>query len=217
MLHNNIYYSDRPVLSQQFCDDLISKFEDDSRKRPGGQSKEGIVDTKLKSSTDIHISTYPGYENEAQHLKEQLVNELRVYKEQLEALTPVYYQILSDWKFPGFNMQRTLPGECYNWHSDEHVMNGTSRAITYIVYLNDIHHDGYTEFNDGTRIQPKRGHFLLFPAHWTHVHRGVPPISETKYLATGWGYYRVISTSYNKQNIIHPNVHLSLEEHQRAR
>ena len=32
------------------------------------------------------------------------------------------------------------------------------------------------------------GDVLMFPAAYTHTHRGNPPLGGNKYLATSWGY-----------------------------
>ena len=37
----------------------------------------------------------------------------------------------------------------------------------------------------GEKIKPKSGRVVIFPASFTHLHRGKPPY-ETKYIATGW-------------------------------
>jgi hypothetical protein len=202
MIHNFIYYSDKPIVSPEFCNDLITKFEADDRKRKGSTGEENIVDDRIKASTDIHITSFPGYEEEHKILKRATMTQLTEYKKVLEELYPVYYLTTCNMKFPGFNMQRTLPGQYYHWHCDEDATqggNGYMRGITYIIYLNDIHNDGYTEFFDKSRIKPRQGHCLLFPATWTYVHRGVPPIDETKYLCTGWCYYPGLVTPTDRQ------------------
>lgn len=88
----------------------------------------------------------------------------------------------------GYQIQRTLPGDFYTWHTDACAENSKVRQLTYIWYLNDVHDDGYTEFLNGTRIQPETGKMIIFPATWTYLHRGYPPKSETKYIVTGWVY-----------------------------
>ncbi len=82
----------------------------------------------------------------------------------------------------GYQIQRTQPGDYYIWHHDQ----TTSRLVTFIWYLNDVKDGGYTEFIDGTRIQPEAGKLIIFPATWDFLHRGVSPKTETKYLCTGW-------------------------------
>lgn len=205
MIHNHIYYSEEPIITSEFCNDLIDKFEQDPHLRSGSTGSTNIIDNRIKKSTDLHITSHPGYEEEHAILKKATVNELTVYKKALEELVPVYYLTTTNMKFPGFNMQRTLPGEYYHWHCDEDCTSGGKgymRGITYIIYMNDIHNDGYTEFYDGTRIQPKQGHCLLFPATWTYVHRGVPPVDETKYLCTGWCYYPGLVSPADRQGNI---------------
>ena len=36
------------------------------------------------------------------------------------------------------------------------------------------------------RVQPKKGLLLIWPAYFTHKHRGNPPLKGEKYIATGW-------------------------------
>ena len=35
-------------------------------------------------------------------------------------------------------------------------------------------------------VQPRKGLTVIWPADWTHTHRGVPSPSQDKYIATGW-------------------------------
>jgi len=56
-----------------------------------------------------------------------------------------------------------------------------------ITYLNDDFEGGETEFlYQGVRVKPEKGKTVIFPASYTHVHRGNPPIGGTKYIATTW-------------------------------
>ena len=82
----------------------------------------------------------------------------------------------------GFQLQKTTPGGFYDWHHDDMG----HRKYTYIFYLNDIDHEGETEFANGLKIKPEQGKGLIFPATWTYAHRGIAPKDEIKYIATGW-------------------------------
>ena len=36
------------------------------------------------------------------------------------------------------------------------------------------------------RVKPKQGTLVIWPAAFTHTHRGNPPLSNDKYIVTGW-------------------------------
>ena len=60
------------------------------------------------------------------------------------------------------------------------------------LYLNDIEEGGETEFLDqNRRIKAQKGTMVIFPAAWTHVHRGNPPLNKDKYIGTGWYTYHI--------------------------
>ncbi len=86
-------------------------------------------------------------------------------------------------------IQRTEPTQGYHvWHC-EHDSSpiGCNRLLSWILYLNDVEEGGETEFlYQSLRFKPKTGTFILFPAHFTHTHRGNPPLSGSKYISTGW-------------------------------
>lgn len=91
------------------------------------------------------------------------------------------------WKF---QETRPLDGSGYHvWHT-EHAPGVLDRFGVWMLYLNDVEVAGETEFlYYGKRIQPKAGTLLVWPAGVTHVHRGNPPVSNTKYVLTGWLQY----------------------------
>ena len=202
MLHDFIYYSDDPVLPATTCKNLISKFELSPYKHAGitGHTDEKVIKPmdEIKKSTDIHITSTKGFEEEDKVCRKHLFDQIKHYQSLIEAKVPVYFSINENMRYMGFNMQRTNPGEFYHWHCDEDAMQRKwVRSITYIFYLNDIHNDGYTEFYNGLKIQPKQGHCLIFPATWSFVHRGYPPKDETKYIITGWIYSQMVTAVTN--------------------
>ena len=63
----------------------------------------------------------------------------------------------------------------------------SQRKFVIQLYLNDNFEGGETEFlYQNRRELPKQGDVLLFPAGFTHTHRGNPPIGGDKYLITSW-------------------------------
>lgn len=86
-------------------------------------------------------------------------------------------------------IQKTLPTQGYHvWHCEHDAEEiSRDRILSWILYLNDVEEGGETEFlYQSLRFKPKTGIFILFPAHFTHTHRGNPPLSGVKYIATGW-------------------------------
>jgi hypothetical protein len=86
-------------------------------------------------------------------------------------------------------IQKTLPGQGYHvWHH-EHGVGGRAhrRLLAFSLYLNDVEEGGETEFlYQKVRFKPVAGQMLLWPAYFTHAHRGNPPLSGEKYIVTGW-------------------------------
>jgi hypothetical protein len=85
-------------------------------------------------------------------------------------------------------IQKTEIGGGYHvWHNEDDIPQNMRRIATFILYLNDVDEGGETEFlYYPKRVKAKQGRFILWPAGFTHTHRGNPPISETKYIVTGW-------------------------------
>lgn len=76
----------------------------------------------------------------------------------------------------------------YNWHMDlGPSITASARVLVCMYYLNDVTEGGETEFYyQNIESKPTKGSLMLFPADWTHLHRGKPPISNTKYICNFW-------------------------------
>lgn len=193
-----IFTDQSNILDKAFCEHVINRFNEDDRKHDGvlGKAK---VDKTHKISTDLHVSRFKDWITEDQKFNIALweaLNNYRFYLEDINEFLFPFHDSITGVKDSGYQIQHTPPGGYYHWHSDEYtfsthepIMKHTktfTRELTYIFYLNDVHEDGYTEFIDGTKVQPQQGKYLIFPATWSYVHRGFPPKSEDKYIATGW-------------------------------
>jgi len=100
------------------------------------------------------------------------------------------YENLKIWNLDQYvGIQHYTPGKHYRiWHPEN---DGSSfnikRHLVFMTYLNDIEDEGGTEFYyQKLKVKPEKGLTLIWPADWTHTHRGVVSETEEKYIATGW-------------------------------
>jgi len=93
-----------------------------------------------------------------------------------------------------YNIQKYDPDHSYfKWHKETGgpVKGKMLRNLVFMTYLNDVADGGTTEFlYQSLDIKPRKGLTLIWPAGWTHPHRGRPSKTETKYIATGWCCYK---------------------------
>jgi hypothetical protein len=91
----------------------------------------------------------------------------------------------------GFHMLRLqktpIGGGFHTWHYENFNLETSSRLVTFQLYLNDVDDGGETEFlYFHKRYKPKAGTLLIWPSTYSHTHRGNPPLSNSKYIITGW-------------------------------
>lgn len=102
-----------------------------------------------------------------------------------------------------FNFQHYLPNKNYSvWHTETFgpEQGKMLRHSVFITYLNELDDGGETEFlYYNIKIKPKKGLTVIWPAGFTHVHRGSPAPKDEKLILTGWYIYknRIFFHPYN--------------------
>ena len=122
--------------------------------------------------------------NESVHDYYAHLNAISNYRHFTTNRIHVFCPVTDDIIDSGYQIQKTEPGKGYVWHNDFTYDKEKARELTYILYLNDVD-EGWTQFYNGDQISPRAGRVVIFPATWTYVHQGYPPL-QTKYLMTGW-------------------------------
>ena len=110
----------------------------------------------------------------------------------------------TDWWSGSVILQKTEPMQGYHsFHCEDIAWGNRQRVLAWMVYLNDVEEGGDTEWlYQQKKVQPKANVGLLWPGSFTHLHRGNPPISGTKYVLTGWFASMV---NMNRFNVEHKN------------
>jgi hypothetical protein len=202
----NYIYINNNSLSKEICKDIIDFFEKQESKYEGVTF--GGLDKNIKDTFDfkIPINSKEKYFEEWSKifflLKKEIIRNINIYVKKI-------YKPISDTnienssaKFNFFNKTthfdtfliqkyRKNVGR-YVYHDDQHIdcEKNRYRVLTFIWYLNDVTNGGETEFFGTTTINPEAGKLLLFPATWCFPHRGKIPISNDKYIITGWIYVK---------------------------
>ena len=80
-----------------------------------------------------------------------------------------------------------IGGGFHKWHYENSGLEVSHRKLVVQLYLNTIEEGGETEFlYINKRIKAKQGRLIIFPAGFTHTHRGNPPIGQDKYILSTW-------------------------------
>ena len=80
-----------------------------------------------------------------------------------------------------------IGGGFHDWHYENPGVQTSSRKLVAQLYLNTIEEGGETEFlYINKRIKAVQGRLIIFPAAFTHTHRGNPPIGQDKYIVSTW-------------------------------
>lgn len=96
-------------------------------------------------------------------------------------------------RYDGFTVQKYDKGVggYHYWHSEIYPQLPNNeplhRVLALLYYLNDVDEGGETEFHyQEISAKPKTGSLVIFPAGFTHTHKGHIPISNDKYVVTAW-------------------------------
>jgi hypothetical protein len=175
------------AFTKEFCEQVIKQYEDMAESGHGQTRFEfENADRTYKDDTQVFADDidYIPLRSSTKKFNELFWGEY----------FPIYEQEYSALKYSGqhtnysFKIQKTKVGGGYHvWHYESSSREISNRLLTWILYLNDVHEGGETEFlYQHMRVKPEQGTLVIWPAAFTHTHRGNPPLSNEKYIITGW-------------------------------
>ena len=112
----------------------------------------------------------------------------KCYQEYIDKFSILTQESSPKQSITSVKIQRTRPGEGYHvWHYENEGRFDSGRFLVFTIYLNTVELGGETEFlYQMERVNAVEGRVSIFPAGFTHTHRGNPPLSGDKYIVTGW-------------------------------
>jgi len=174
-------------INKKVCDSLINFFKKNSNYHRVGTVKY-TKNFNEKKSTDLVLDISLDFD-EIKNYKNELFKCIEKYKKDYIYCdkNQSYWGIVET-----FNIQKYKPKEGFFAFHYENVGNAVSikRHLVFMTYLNNVPGEGGTEFfYQKKKFKAKKGKTLIWPAQWTHTHKGIISNKYTKYIATGWLSY----------------------------
>jgi hypothetical protein len=191
-------YINNISISKELCNDIISLFEKEEKNK--GITQAGF-NPDVKETFDFVIPhTNKKWEKIHKFLQNEISRNLQKYINNLNNnldLRNVTQNTINNYNFfsnsnfyhTTYQIQKYEANKGkYIYHNDFQIAKETNkyRIITFLWYLNNVNIGGETEFNGKILVKPETGKLIFFPATWTYPHCGKMPISNDKYILTGW-------------------------------
>jgi len=186
------------MIKDYYFEDFIGVFETDYDTQPMIDYFEMLLETnkvmnrQSNNAPNTRVDTAVGFDTIMLNkgIGSRLVQDynqvtglcLNLYIEKYEQIRSFRFQQIY------LNLQKTVPTQGYHeWHCEQGGQGNNQRLLATMLYLNDVEEGGETEFlYQSKRYKPTKGTFLVWPAGFTHTHRGNAPLSGEKYIATSW-------------------------------
>ena len=167
------------ALPPENCDKLIDYFNKSPQAE--GCVGEGIVNHLSKKSIELENSYFTFHKSASHLIYSTLTENTNRY---VEKYIPLKY--MRKWGVDDEFTLKKFEGEDEGfkaWHT-EHSRHTPYRILVWMFYLNDA--QSGTEFFHHHNIESKKGRLVIWPAGWTHFHKGVTPNKGIKYIMSGW-------------------------------
>lgn len=173
------------------CDELIAHFDANAHRHRAGTVSTGL---DLEAKNTLDLTTKP---------KDLSMPENEVLARYFDKLYICYRDYVAQWPFLSaiaeevhigdFNIQRYERGQHFQKiHTERSDISNIHRLFAWMTYLNDVKEEdgGATVFHHyDLMIQPTKGLTLIWPAEWTHAHKGSVLKTNAKHIVTGWMHF----------------------------
>jgi prolyl 4-hydroxylase len=172
-------------VSDQAVDEIMSYWKENKTSAVQGTISEvgKTLSSDNKHKKSLELSILPNELNNFKYTKE-LVDCANQYKKEYEYSDKVdSYTITEKTKIQYYDKGWGF----YKWHFENNGNNHTLfRHLVFATYLNNVE-DGGTQFlHQNYTVKAKKGKTIIFPAIWTHTHKGEITKNQEKYIITGW-------------------------------
>ena len=186
------------VLSQEFCQKLIDKFEASDNKTVWNDYRK-FSDTLLLENPEYWRDGIPVCLDAFTQIIEKYKNDLP-WPDQHKKLFPKEYTL------EGIKLKKYSPNDIdeFPWHVDVTTGETCLRFLAFFIYLDD-NDAGETEFVEGRTssmlVKWVGGRAIVFPPMYPWVHCGRKPVKKPKYLLQSYLHYVLPDQDNSKQKL----------------
>jgi hypothetical protein len=170
-------------IDKEICEELIEYFKYNKKYTTSGKTGSGL-DIEAKDSTDLIISA-GNFDGIVGKYRKVLQSLLKQYFKKFPESEQVYYFKIRE----QINLQYYKSnGGFKKWHHEnEGNPKSIQRHLVFMTYLNEVKNGG-TDFKYYKDVvnDAEQGLTLIWPAGWTHNHKGRISEDKEKYIITGW-------------------------------
>ena len=170
-------------ISKNVCKDIINFFKKNEDLQTKGLVGQRLYNKNVKQSNEIlldvnsFVNLFPDYCNELQMVLEN-------YKKKYYFSNDVHsYSIKQDIKIQHYKKNEGFKV----WHFEN---DGTKKYVTrhlvFMTYLNTVKNGGTDFLYQDLTTKAEEGLTLIWPAQWTHTHKGQISECSEKFIVTGW-------------------------------
>ena len=168
------------VVTDEFCDDIVSKFENDYT-----QHEQWPINNPF--FTQINLQKSGIWESEQSELKEVFEKYIKLYKKECEIDGN---QWPNSFGLEPFRIKRYLPdGQSFRPHVDVNTKQNSTRFLAFFLYLTN-NKEGSTIFTKHkVKSSCTKGSLLIFPPNWLYLHSGEKCVETNKYIVGSYAHY----------------------------
>ena len=168
------------VFSDELCDRLIAKYEENKEQNEKRISGQGLHFSQVNFAQ-------AGWKDEQEELVKIYIEQTKRYAKDVGITTewPLKYAL------EDIRLKKYYPNDLdeFKDHVDVDDNKSSTRFLVFFVYLND-NEGGQTTFPKlGIESPCKKGNMLMFPSMWTHIHNAKKPIIKPKYMCGSYLHY----------------------------
>ena len=168
------------VVTDEFCDDIVSKFENDYTQHEQWPTSNPFF-------TQINLQKSGIWESEQSELKEAFEKYIKLYKKECEIDGN---QWPNSFGLEPFRIKRYLPdGQSFPPHVDVNTKQNSTRFLAFFLYLTN-NKEGSTIFTKHeVKSSCTKGSLLIFPPNWLYLHSGEKCVETNKYIVGSYAHY----------------------------